>query len=122
MTTANEIELKLLLEPPPAIAPVYKRARDIGVLENLRVEQSARQWRCGWCNKMQPIGSWLVWVPEGLQKSDPIWAFVEAAKEGAYNGCKGAWCTRCAPKQSNTDSTKGIQKPRRKRKWWMIWP
>lgn len=85
--------------PPPAKAPVQELAESLGVCVGLRVEKSlGGQWRCACCSRMQPAGTWLVWVPDSVRRGDPSWSVTEAARVNAFNGHSSGWCLSCAPK------------------------
>lgn len=90
------MEFRLEQVPPPDTAPVFPKARDLGLADGLRVEVSNSQYRCGECWKMQPRDSLSVWVPDGVRKGDPVWSVTESCREYAYNGSFTSWCVSCA--------------------------
>lgn len=85
--------------PPPKEPPWHEIGETLGLCRGLRSEKSRNgQWRCAQCGQMQRAESWLIWVPDGVRKSDPAWSVTEAARVTAYNGHKSGWCLSCAPK------------------------
>lgn len=82
--------------PPPSVAPVDTFAETLGLCSGLRAEIGNYQYRCACCDDMQRPGALKVWVPDGITKRDPAWSVTEAAREGAYNGSRSAWCLSCA--------------------------
>lgn len=86
--------------PPPKKAPVQDIAETLGLCAGLRAERRSDQWRCANCSKMQPVNSWLVWVPDSVRCGDEEWAVVEECRRNAYNGHNSGWCLKCAPKAS----------------------
>ena len=72
----------------------------LGLVHGLKAEKSERGFRCHECRQMQRVGAWLVWVPNGLRKGDPAWAFEEACiYTGQMSG--SGWCLDCAPKRDD---------------------
>jgi hypothetical protein len=92
------MELEMKMVSPPEKAPVQSLAASLGLVRGLRVETAHRQYRCEACSRMQPRGSYEVWVPDWTQRNDPAWAIEERCRESAYNGSWTAWCLSCAPK------------------------
>lgn len=81
--------------PPPAKAPVDEIAALLGLCSGLRAERNS-QYRCASCSKMQPDGSWLIWVSDSVRRGDPAWSVTEAARRNAFNGHSSGWCLACA--------------------------
>jgi hypothetical protein len=90
--------VRMVQVPPPAKAPWHEIGETLGLCEGLRPERSDHQFRCAACHKMQPSGSWMVWVPDIVRRKDPDWSVTEAARLNAYNGHLSGWCISCAPK------------------------
>lgn len=59
-------------------------------------ERNGEGWRCGECNKIQPIGSSQIWVPDDLRITDPLWHIEKRALATRSNGQLTAWCLDCA--------------------------
>ena len=89
---------ELVEVPPPQKAPVQDIAETLGLVNGLRAHRSDDQFRCAECSKMQPNGSWMVWVPDGTGRSDPAWSVEERCRQNAWNGESSGWCLACAPK------------------------
>jgi hypothetical protein len=87
---------------PPDHAPVHEIAETLGVVDGPRAERSDSQYRCTTCSKMQLKGSWMIWVPDGVQEGDCEESIIEAARENAYNGMFSGWCLKCAPKKARS--------------------
>ena len=87
--------------PPPAKAPIEKSAGKYNLLPSLKAETSDHQFRCDNCNRMQPLGSVMVWVPDGTMPWDPDWSVTERCRLNAYNGNASGWCLNCAKKLGN---------------------
>lgn len=85
---------------PPEKAPVQALADRLGLCAGLRAEESKSSFRCSDCFRIQPSGSTMVWVPDGVCRGDPAWSVTEAARRNAYNGHASGWCLRCAAKLS----------------------
>jgi hypothetical protein len=90
------MELRFEQVEPPSTAPLDDNAEDLLLLPGLRAEPRDRQFRCAACSRMQPTGSWLVWVPDGVRKTDPAWSVTEACRLSAFNGHGSGWCLKCA--------------------------
>lgn len=84
--------------PPPKEAPWHEIGETLGLCKGLRPQRTDSQYRCAACSKMQPPGSWMVWVPDSVRRGDPAWSVIEAARLNAYNGHLSGWCITCAPK------------------------
>lgn len=76
-------------------AAAHSVSASLGVPSYFKCETDFGQFRCANCSMMQPRGSVLVWVPDGLRQSDPEWAAREAARQNAYNGHVSGWCKEC---------------------------
>lgn len=95
--------------PPPAKIPVQKRAQELGLPDGLRVDSQVRSgWRCDQCDRMQHSGTELVWVPDGVKLSDPIWSVTEIARQNAFNGSWSGWCLSCARKLGHAGPGIGV--------------
>lgn len=93
----GEIVGRFVEVPPPAAAPVQVRAKELGLLDGLRVEPARHdQWRCAECHAMQSSGAEQVWVPDGVERGMSAQAVTEMARLGAFNGGASAWCVPCA--------------------------
>lgn len=101
------MEWKMEQVPPPAEVNEQPTAASLGLVRGLRVEKNYSQYRCANCSKMQPNGSILVWVSDGIRTSDPGWAITENERAKAYNGSGSGWCLRCAQR---------LGQP-----WWKFW-
>jgi len=92
----DRISYRMEEVPPPMSAPVYARSAALGILSCLKAEESRYQYRCGCCNKMQPVRSYIVQVPDFVRSGDPEWSVIEACRINAYNGTSTGWCIKCA--------------------------
>jgi hypothetical protein len=95
--------------PPPDAAPIQPAADRLGLCAGLRVQEDHDQFRCAECNKMQPSGSTLAWVPDGVRRGDPAWSVTESARRGAFNGHSSGWCLSCAQSLSPRPGAKWVQ-------------
>lgn len=85
--------------PPPSRVPVDPRAKELGLIDGLRVDTHDKsEWRCAACRNYhtdQP----QVWIPDivlyhiGNQTPQSI---SEACRREAYNGHGTAICLQCA--------------------------
>jgi hypothetical protein len=114
--------------PPPKEAPIQDIAETLGLCAGLRAERSSHQYRCSECHRMQPNGSWLVWVPDSVRRGDPAWSVTEACRTNAFNGTGSGWCLSCAPKALKVpkitwfDSNAWAPKRQSPTKyWWQFW-
>lgn len=89
--------------PPPDAAPVQDLADTLGLAPGLRVEEDWGQFRCACCKRMQPRGSYLVWVPDGVERGDPAWSVTEECRRSAFNGSGSGWCLGCAKRIGETE-------------------
>lgn len=95
--------------PPPEEAREQDLAKSLGLLRGLEVEEYGSQYRCSNCEKLQPGGSLMVWVPDGVRPDDPAWSVTEMARAVTFNGSGSGWCLSCA-------MSLGKPKP-----WWRFW-
>lgn len=93
-------KMRFIEVPPPAKAPVQDIAETLGLCAGLKAERSRSQYRCAACDKMQPGSTWLVWVPDSVMITDPVWSVIEAGRLNARNGSHSGWCLSCALKVS----------------------
>lgn len=105
------VRFEMVPVPPPTRTPVHDIGETLGLCRGIRAERRHSQYRCESCNKMQPAGSWMAWVPDGMRRSDPVWSFEEAARQNAYNGSMSGWCLKCAPKASRPIITSNVLGP-----------
>lgn len=81
-----------------AACSATSRPVEVRIVEGLRSEKSDHQFRCSWCQKMQPAGSWMVYVPDSVLKGDPAWSIKDTLSRTRFNGSYSGWCVACAPK------------------------
>ncbi len=73
-------------------------AADVGALKELR-PQINDAFRCAECSKMQPNGSLLYYVPDGVRKTDDPELVREIVERHRFNGHGSGWCAKCVPKE-----------------------
>lgn len=82
--------------------------RPVGIMNGLRYEDNCGGYRCANCGQMQPPHSGMVYVPDGILKSDPAWAVKEAIQRTRFNGHFSGWCLKCAPKEESPKATASL--------------
>lgn len=95
------MKYELIKVQPPNETTIDPIGETIGLCYGLKTERSMGQFRCAECNRMQPAGSLIVWIPHTVKSSDSEWSITEAARQNTYNGKFTSWCRSCAPKKSN---------------------
>lgn len=73
-------------------------AYGLGLVSGLRAVHSRDGYLCAWCEKKIRPGSWVVWVPDEVNRRDHPVVVQEACRRNAYVGYFSAVCVRCAPK------------------------
>jgi hypothetical protein len=87
---------------PPQEQSEDMHTSTLNLCEGLRAERSDRKFRCAVCREIQPAGSFIVYVPDGISPSDSHQTVTERIRATAYNYDKSGWCLSCAPKQGST--------------------
>lgn len=71
------------------------------------------EFRCCQCRTMQPVGSTLIWVDDGVLKGDPLWSVRNKNQAGQWNGERSGWCRGCVENliEKGGDMPKEIRPP-----------
>lgn len=115
--------------PPPAKAPVYSRAQELGLLPWLSVEKpKGYPFRCSNCNEMQSGAEESVWVPDFTRMGESAASIEQAARANAFNGHLSGWCIPCVRKLTRKSGYRPAPElgapaaaPPRPRRWWWFW-
>lgn len=103
-------------------AEADEKAARLNIIPELRPQLTDHQFRCAQCSKMQPAGSLLFYLPDGLRKTDPVEIIKERIEASRWNGSSSGWCASCVPKAKAgaLSSTAPVEKtpPPVKSPWW----
>lgn len=89
--TSNASALQFVPVAPPKKPVVDSIAGRLGLPKGLRAEVSDDEFRCCSSGKMQPAGSIIVWVPDGISTLNSAAEVTEAARMMGYNGNWSGW-------------------------------